>query len=77
MTLLGIWVNLREMTTTEAGMAHSKILVNEWRNEPLFRDQLRQQLAFTKSAQEPENYDENTISLAVGLREEPACSEQD
>jgi hypothetical protein len=34
-------------------VAHSKILVNEWRNEPLFRDQLGHQLAFTKSAQEP------------------------
>ena len=35
-------------------MANSKILVNQWRNEPSSRDQLGHQLAFTKSAQEPD-----------------------
>jgi len=34
-------------------MAHSKILVNQWRSEPSSRDQLGHHLAFIKSAQEP------------------------
>jgi hypothetical protein len=35
-------------------VANSKLLVNQWRNEPSSRDQLGHHLAFTKSAQEPE-----------------------
>ena len=38
-------------------------IVNEWRNEPLFRDYLGHQLAFTKSTQEP-----NGIKLGKAKR---------
>ena len=37
------------MATSEERVAHSKILVNQWRHEPASRDPLGYQLAFTKS----------------------------
>jgi hypothetical protein len=36
-------------------VTNSKILINQWRNEPSSRDRLGHHLAFTKSAQEPGN----------------------
>jgi Rieske [2Fe-2S] domain len=36
-------------------LATSKILVNQWRNEPSSRDLLGHHLAFTKTGQEPEH----------------------
>ena len=42
-------------------MVNSKLLMNQWRNEPSSRDQLGHHLAFTKSAQEPECGHENVM----------------
>jgi hypothetical protein len=42
-------------------MVNSKLLMNQWRNEPSSRDQLGHHLAFTKSAQEPECGHENAM----------------
>src|SRR5262245_45353304 len=42
---------------SEARMVSSKLLVNQWRSEPSSHSPLGHELAFTKSADEPQNYD--------------------
>jgi hypothetical protein len=48
--LLVIQVHCSTIATREEKVANSKLLVNQWRNEPSSRDQLGHHLAFTKSA---------------------------
>ena len=50
--LLGIRVNRSKFATSGEKVATSKILVNQWRNEPSCRDQLGCRRAFTKRGQE-------------------------
>jgi hypothetical protein len=49
-------------------MAHSKILVTQWRNEHAFRSRLGHHLVFTKSALEPIFSASRLTLLILGLQ---------
>jgi hypothetical protein len=53
MTTFGDSGEAKQIATSEESVAHSKILVHQWRNGHSARDQLGHHLAFTKSGQEP------------------------
>jgi hypothetical protein len=64
-SLLVIQVHGSIIATRENRVANSKIFINQWRNGPSSRNQLSHQLAFTKSAQEPEQVDNAVRSHQV------------
>jgi hypothetical protein len=45
-----------EIAMNEERMANWKILVNQWRNEYSFRDELSHYLVFTKNDEEPTSF---------------------
>jgi hypothetical protein len=45
------------MATSEERVANWKILGNQWSNEHAFRDELSRHLVFTKSDEDPGNFD--------------------
>jgi hypothetical protein len=55
---LVIQVHGSKIATSEERVANWKILVNQWRNEHSFRDELSHYLVFTKNDEEPGSSDE-------------------
>ena len=54
------------MAPSEERVANGKILVNQWRNEHSFRDELSHHLVFTKNDEEPTSFTLVGPNLAKG-----------
>ena len=63
--------SLKQNCHERGELANSKLLVNQWRNEPSSRDPLGHQLAFTKSAQEPTIIDSDQALRPTLIAPEP------
>jgi hypothetical protein len=55
-SLLVIQVHGSKIATSKERVANWKILVNQWRNEHSFRDELSHHLVFTKNDEEPTSF---------------------